>query len=228
VGLAEEEGGRAMNFTVVNVTQRSDEWKQARCGRLTSSCADILFKEGRKKGEPSYQRRDLVIRLALEQMTGRSQDEDGYQSAAMQRGVDREADARVAYEAATGALVREAGFLQHTVHMAGTSLDGYVGQFDGVVELKVPKSATHIHYLESKEIPGDYIAQIRHHVWVTGAQWADFVSFDDRLPAHLQLVILRVTRDQLAIDLYEQAVLTLLNEVESKVKALGALRPVAA
>ena len=217
-----------MNFTVVNVDQRSDEWKQARCGRLTSSCADILFKEGRKKGEPSYQRRDLVIRLALERMTGRSQDEDGFQSAAMQRGVEREVDARLAYEAATGSLVREAGFLQHTAHLAGTSLDGYVGDFDGIVELKCPKSATHIGYLESQKIPDDYFAQIRHHVWITGAQWADFVSFDDRLPEHLQLVIVRVTREQLAIDDYQKAALLLLKEVEAKVAALTNLRPVAA
>lgn len=217
-----------MTFQIVNVDQRSEDWFKARCGRLTSSVADVLFKEGKKKGEESYQRRDLRIRLALERITGRPQDEDTYVNAAMQRGIDREVDARLAYEAATGQLVREAGFLAHTAHLVGTSLDGYLGEFEGVVELKCPKSATHIGYLRNKALPPEYLNQIRHHVWVSGAAWADFVSFDDRLPEHLQLVIYRVTREQLDIPGYEKAALAFLAEVEAEAAALQALRPVVA
>lgn len=217
-----------MNFSIVDVAQRSPEWFAARCGRLTSSHADCLFKEGRKKGEESYLLRDLRIRLALERLTGRSQDDDAFQTDAMRRGIEREADARLAYEAATGHMVREAGFLSHVAHMVGTSLDGYVGEFDGVVELKCPKSTTHIGYLESKTIPADYLPQIRHHVWVTGAQWCDFVSFDDRLPEDLQLVIYRVSRAELDIPGYERIALAFLKSVEAKAEAIRNLRSVAA
>lgn len=216
-----------MSFTIVDFDQRSPEWLAARCGRLTSSYADCLFKEGKKKGEESVQRRDLRIRLALEQMTGVPQ-EDEYESDAMRRGREKEPDARLAYEAATGQLVREAGFLSHATLMVGTSLDGYLGDFEGIVELKCPKSATHIGYLKSKCVPNEYLSQIRHHVWVSGAQWADFVSFDDRLPEHLQLVVYRVTREQLDIPAYEQAVKAFLGEVAAEVEALNALRTVAA
>lgn len=217
-----------MNFTISNAAQRSPEWFAERAGRFTSSCADIIFKEGRKKGEESYERRDLRIRIALEILTGQPQEEDSFQSDAMRRGVEREADARLAYEAATGVLVEQAGFLARTDCRAGTSLDGYVDDFEGIVELKCPKSATHIGYLKAKEIPAKYIPQIQHHVWVTGAKWADFVSFDDRLPEHLQLVIYRVTREQLGIDAYEKAARAFLKEVEAEVEALKALRTVAA
>jgi hypothetical protein len=211
-------------FTIIDVPQRSPEWFSARAGRLTSSNADCLFKEGKKKGEESYQRRDLRIRLALERMTGQAQDDETHITAAMQRGIDREADARLAYEAEMGVLVEQSGFLAHASAMAGTSLDGHVDDFDGIVELKCPKSATHIGYLKSKEIPPEYLPQIRHHVWITGAQWADFVSFDDRLPEHLRLVMYRVTRAQLDIPGYEAAALAFLKDVDAEIAALSALR----
>jgi len=217
-----------MTVTIVNVEQRSPEWFAARAGRLTSSVADCLFKEGRKKGEESYLRRDLRIRLALERLTGMSQEDEGVVTAAMQRGREKEVEARLAYEAATGQLVREVGFVSHNVHLVGTSPDGYVGNFEGVIDFKCPKSATHIGYLKDKRIPDDYLPQLRHHVWVTGAQWADFVSFDDRLPEHLQLVIYRATRDALDIPGYERVALDFLATVEREMADLQALRTAAA
>lgn len=214
-----------MSFTIVNVDQRSEAWFAARLGRLTSSVADCLFKEGRSKGSESYQKRDLRIRLALERITGRPLEDDGRPTADMQRGIDREADARLAYEAATGQFVREAGFIAHNTYLVGTSPDGYVGDFEGVIDFKCPKSATHLGYLRSKQIPDEYLPQLRHHVWVTGAQWADFVSFDDRLPEPLQLVIYRATRDVLDIPGYEQAALKFLAEVEFEMLDIRKLLP---
>jgi len=214
-------------FSVIDAEQRSEAWFMARSARLTSSYAKALFAAGKGK-EEAVGRRDLRVRLAIERITGRPQEDDAFVNAAMQRGVDKEAEARLAYEAVTGTLVRQAGFLAMNDHMAGTSLDGYLGDFEGVVELKCPKSATHIGYLQSKGLPADYLHQIRHHVWVTGAQWADFVSFDDRLPEHLQLVIYRVTRAELDIPGYEATALAFLKEVEAQIHALNALRPVVA
>ena len=215
-------------FTVIDAPQRSNEWFAARCGRLTSSCADLLFKEGRKKGTESVQRRDLRIRLALERVTGVPMDDDDAKSKDMQRGIDREADARLAYEAACGVLVEQVGFISHNTLLVGSSPDGVADVtaegIEGIVELKCPKSATHIEYLRTKAIPDEYLAQIRHHVWVSGAQWCDFVSFDDRMPAHLQLVVYHVTREALELSAYEAAVHAFLKEVDAEVEALKALR----
>ena len=100
-------------FTVIDHDQRSAEWFTARSGRLTSSNVDAIFMQGRTKGSESVTKRDLRIRLALERMSGRSLDGDGFRNADMQYGVEREPDARLAYEAKTGKLIREAGFCAH-------------------------------------------------------------------------------------------------------------------
>jgi predicted phage-related endonuclease len=216
-----------VRFTVHDADQRSDAWHALRAPRLTSSYAKCLFAAGKGK-EENVGKRDLRMRLALARMTGRAQEEDGWQSDAMRRGVEQEGAARLAYEAATGQLVREAGFVALNDHMAGTSLDGYLGDFEGVVELKCPKSPTHVGYIKAPGIPSDYQHQIRHHLWVTGAKWCDFVSFDDRLPEHLQLVIYRVTREELDIPGYEKAAVAFLKEVDALIEELNALRPVVA
>jgi hypothetical protein len=55
---------------------------------------------------------------------------------------------------------------------------------------------------------------------VTGRQWCDFVSFDPRLPDGLELLIVRVNRDDKYIDMMENEVSTFLSEVDSKLEAL--------
>lgn len=178
-------------FIICEAEQRSPEWFAARLGRLTGSrAADMLATI--KNGEAAA-RRDYRAQLVVERLTGQPQ-EDGYVNAVMQRGIDLEPTAFAAYEAATGHLTRRTGFLAHTALMVGCSLDGDVDDFAGIVELKCPKSATHLKYLRSGGLPADHKPQILHNLWVTGAQWADFVSFDDRFPPPLQLFRVRVER----------------------------------
>lgn len=168
-----------------------------------------------KSGEAAA-RRDLRVRLVVEQLTGVSQ-EDTFVSKDMQRGIDREADAFAAYEAATGNLVHRVGFLAHDELAAGCSPDGQIGNYTGIVELKVPKSATHLRYLRAGGLPSDYVWQVQHNLWITGAQWCDFVSFDDRFPPSLRLFMVRVPRVQAEIDSYELIVRSFLTEVEKEV-----------
>lgn len=210
-----------MNFSIFEGEQRSPEWFAARCGRLTGSRAgDMLATIG--KGEAAA-RRDLRAQLVVERLTGQPQ-EDGYVNAVMQRGIDKEPEAFSAYEALSGHLVRRTGFLSHNALMLGCSLDGDVDDFTGIVELKCPKSATHIEYLKSAgKIPSRHVPQITHNLFVTGAQWCDFVSFDDRLPEGLQLVVMRVERDEAAIAAYEWAVSLFLSEVDKEVETVRAL-----
>jgi len=47
----------------------------------------------------------------------------------------------------------------------------------------------------------------------TGAKWCDFVSFDPRVPEDLQLLVVRVERDQEYIDSMEVEVKQFLSEV---------------
>lgn len=210
-------------FLHVDVTQRSPEWIAARLGRLTSTGAADVLAAPLKKGGESASRRNLRVRLALERLTGRSIERE-FVSPAMKTGIDREADAFAAYEAATGALLQRSGFLRHPELAAGTSLDGHVDDYAGVVELKSPQPATHLEYLRTDAIPADYRAQITHHLWITGAAWCDWVSYQPDFPSGLQLLIRRVRREDVDLTAYELAARLFLSEVEQEVSAIQALR----
>lgn len=208
------------NFVIVDAEQRTPVWYHARLGKLTGSVAGDMLATI-KSGEAAA-RRDLRIQLVTERLTGQPQD-DVFVNAAMQRGIDLEPAAFAAYEATTGHVAERTGFLAHVTHQAGCSLDGHVGDFDGIVEFKCPKSATHYRYLKAGVVPTDYVPQILHNLWVTGAGWCDFVSFDDRFPLELQLFRVRVERDEKQIADYTQKALAFLAEVATECEAVAAM-----
>jgi hypothetical protein len=200
------------NFTVLKVEQRTPEWYAARCGRLTASRAGDMMAKLKGRGEAAA-RRDLRLQLVCERLTGQSQD-DAFISKEMQRGTDLEGEARLAYEAQTGNLVRAVGFLSHNELLAGGSPDGVIGDFEGLVELKVPKSATHLRYLRARTLPVEHSAQIVALLWLSGANYCDFFSFDPRFPSSLRTFLVRVQRDEAALKSYELLVRMFLAEVE--------------
>jgi predicted phage-related endonuclease len=204
---------------VNDCVQRSPEWHQARVGLFTASRASDMMATV-KSGEAAA-RRDLRVQLVVERLTGRSAD-SGYVNADMQRGMDKEGDALAAYEALTGHLVRSVGFVAHDTLPVGCSPDGIIGEFEGVLEMKCPRSATHLGYLRSKTIPKEYLYQVTHALWITGAQWADFVSFDDRFPAHLQVFRVRVPRNETDIKAYEVMARAFLTEIDREMDTFQA------
>jgi predicted phage-related endonuclease len=208
-------------FLIIDAPQRSAEWFAARLGRLTGSVAKNMLATI-TKGEAAA-RRDLRIRLALERITGQPQDDDAFVNDAMQRGIDLEPHARMAYEARTGEMVIESGFLSMTDHLAGCSLDGHLGTFDTLVSIKCPKAATHFKYLRDRSFPEDYLPQMLHECWVTGARRYSFVSYDDRFPEPLRLFLHDrvVTEDE--VDAYATKALAFLDEVAREVADIAAL-----
>lgn len=214
-----------MNFLIIDAEQRSPEWFQARAGRLTGSKACCVT-DFLKSGKESAARRDYRLQLVCERLTGKPQEDgDGFVNAAMQRGIELEPAAFAAYEALTGALAVRTGFLAHTSLMAGCSLDGHVDGFQGIVEIKCPKSATHLGYWRGRgQCPEDHLPQITHNLWITGAAWCDFLSYDDRFPRDLQTFLVRVTREDVDIAGYEAAALTFLAEVDAEVAELKSRR----
>jgi len=196
--------------------QGSPEWFAARAGKVTASrVADVLSKV--KDGE-SAGRRNLKADLVVERLTG--QKTAGFTNTAMQWGIDTEPQARAAYEAATGNFVNEVAFVDHpTIVNFGCSPDGYVND-DGIVEIKCPSSHVHLEYIEADTPPKKYFIQMQAQMAVTGRQWCDFVSFDPRLPDGLQLLIVRVNRDDKFIELMEDEIQQFLAEVDEKVALL--------
>lgn len=208
------------NFTVIDAEQRSDAWFQARLGRLTGSVAkDMLavIKSGEAAG-----RRNLRLRLVLERITNRSQEND-FVSPAMQTGIDREADAFAAFEALTGDVVQRSGFLAHTSLMCGCSLDGHVGNFDKLLSIKCRQPAAHYDFLKSGKIPGDALAQMRHELFVTGATAHDYFSWNPDFPDALQARVVTLLAKDADLGEYEAAALKFLQEVTTEVNALRTL-----
>ena len=202
------------------VAQRSPEWHLLRAGRVNGSTAkDVLARIA--KGEAAA-RRDLRVQLALETVLGTSCEDSTYINADMQRGIDLEAEARAAYEMQTGHIVRECGYLSSTTSHIGLSPDGVIGDFEGLVEIKVPRSATHWGYIEAGGT-GLHQAQLTHALLLChDVPWIDFVSYDSRFPPALQLVVTHVTRDMLKLDDYSVALEQFLIEVESTAAAITA------
>jgi len=210
-----------MTFTVIDAPQRSPEWFAARLGRLTSSrAADMMAT--RKDKKESADRKNLRVQLALERLTGRPCERD-YQSGDMQYGVVTEPEAYAVYEAMTGQLLQRSGFLAHNELMAGASLDGHVGDYEGIVEIKCPLPATHMEYLKTGAVPSDYLWQVIHSLWITGAEWCDWMSYAKEFPEHLQAKFVRVKRTDVDIAAYELAVRLFLSEVDKEVEAVAGL-----
>ena len=203
--------------------QGSDGWLLDRCGKVTGSKAfDMLAKTAKK--EWSAKRADYKFELAIEVLTGMPAAIE-YVSKEMQWGIDQEPFARMAYEEKSGNVAIQSGFMYLPDVDAGCSVDGLFVEDGrtGVLEAKCPKSTTHIRYLEAGVVPDQYRPQCLHNVWVTGAAFADFVSFDPRFPEDLQLFICRYTPTAEELADHEKAVLQFLAERDDLVAQLKRL-----
>lgn len=174
--------------------QRSSEWFAARLGCVTASRVKDVMASG-KGGAPSASRKNYMMELLCERLTGRQGGMDLSRNAAVQRGVELEPFACMAYEADKGLIVVETGLVMHpSISRFGASPDGLVDD-DGVLEIKCPNTATHIATMQSERHDPAYEWQMLAQMACTNRDWADFVSYDDRLPESLQYVCHRYERD---------------------------------
>lgn len=196
--------------------QRTPEWYAARLGKVGASrIADVM---ARTKTGFSASRTNYMAELVCERLTGVPT--DGYVNGAMQWGIDTEPAAKAAYTFIADMTIEDVGFVEHpSIQMAGASPDGFVG-LDGLIECKCPNSATHIETLLEGVIDKKYLLQMQFQMACTGRAWCDFVSFDPRLPAEMQLWVKRVNRDDTLIKEIESEVCDFLASVEAKVEAL--------
>lgn len=198
--------------------QGSAAWKAERCGKVTASkLSDLMAKT---KTGPGASRADYLAMLVAERLTGNPA--EGYTNAAMAWGTEHEGEARMAYGAKAGYFVEQVGFMPHpTIPMSGASPDGLCDD-DGMVEIKCPKTATHIETLRGAPIDRKYVLQMQWQMACTGRQWCDFCSYDPRLPDTMRLFIKRVPRDDALIATMEAEVRVFLQEVDQTVADLKA------
>jgi len=199
--------------------QRSDEWFQARVGKVTASrICDVVATI--KSGEATV-RRNYRRELVLERYSGIPQ-ESGYTSFAMQQGIAKEAMARDTYAFHKGLAIEEVGFIVHpTIALAGASPDGWVGK-DGIVEIKAPEANAMWEMLVGSVLDKKYRDQVTWQLaCCPDRKWADIVFYREGLP----LEIVHVERDDQAIGELEQAVRNFLAEVESEYQMLCKRHP---
>lgn len=206
-----------------NVIQGSPEWFAQRLGKVTASrLVDVLAKV---RSREAASRAGYRAELVAERLTGKQQ--EGFTNAAMKWGTECEPLARAAYEAEFGLLVEEVGMIPHpAIAMAGASPDGLVS-IDGLIEIKCPETKSHIDTMLSGEAPAKYIPQMQWQMACTGRAWVDFVSFDPRMPADMQMFVRRVLRDDNLIREYEAEVIRFLAEVDETVSRLKAMKAAA-
>lgn len=201
----------------LELVQGTDEWRSARCGSLGASrVADAI---ARTKSGWGASRANLMAELLSERLTGVPA--ETYINAAMQRGTEKEPDARAAYEFRFNCDVQQVGLVRHPkIAGAHASPDGLVAD-TGMIEIKCPNTATHLETLLGGSIAGKYVTQAQWQMaCCPERQWVDWVSFDDRLPETMVMFVQRIRRnDEMIADL-ERQVSEFLSELTEKERRL--------
>jgi len=204
--------------------QGTEGWFADRLGKVTASrLADVLAKT---KTSYSASRNNYMTQLVLETVTQTRA--ESYTNFSMAWGTEQEPFARAAYEAKTGQMVEEVGFLPHpTISLAGASPDGLVGD-DGMVEIKCPSTSTALECWLTQSQGGNpvdskYFAQMQWQMRCADRSWCDYVVFDPRMPAKAQLFVTRVMRDDAWLTVAEEEVTKFLAEMQTKVETLKSI-----
>jgi hypothetical protein len=193
---------------VIDCVQGTYEWFAARLGIPTASRIGTLVTAGGKVSTGAG-RRTYALELVAERITG--QVAIPFQTDAMERGHLMEQAAREWYKKNVGD-VQEVGFVMHDVLNAGCSPDGVV-MVAGGIEVKCPLIKHYIDILETGEIPKDWLWQIHDCMYITGANWWDFVLYTDVEP--FGGWVKRVERDERAINVIDEALHDFCAEVDA-------------
>lgn len=200
------------------IEQGSPEWLEARVGMVTASRAgDVIamLKNGKgEKAERANYRGELISEILTGQPYPRRVTPE------MQWGIDHEEFARTAYEIQNDVLVDKCGFVIHpALDRFGVSPDGLVGE-DGLIQIKCPTTITHLAWLRAGTVPIEHMPQMLAEMSCTQRRWCDFVSYDPRLPEHLQLFVRRFARDPKLISVLEREVENFNQQIDEQIAAL--------
>lgn len=214
-------------MNIIDCTQGSAEWLEARKGRVTASrVADAIsfLKRGEKQGQESAARAAYKAEIVAEILSGTCSDH--YVSPWMERGTALEPIARVAYEMRRDVMVEQVGFVVHpSIDRAGCSPDGIVPGVRGV-EFKCPKIETHLDYMLAGVLPKEYEPQVMFNLacFPEMPEW-DFISFCPELPERHRMFCVPVKRDERRIAEIEAGACMFLKEVDELIERLNTLNP---
>lgn len=190
-----------MSETLLEIPrQNTPEWHRARAGKVTASNFCKLTRDRAGKGWGD-QAKTYAFQLVGERL--RLDDPDWKPPKplsvyAIDYGNENEPFARASYIWLTSRNVAEYGFMDHpAVKNVGASLDGVVVDENGTIEIKCPETTKeHVRTMYTKAVPNKYRAQVQGGLWISGRDWCDFISFDNRIADHLTTCIVRSERDE--------------------------------
>lgn len=149
------------HFTIVELQQGTDEWREWRHKGIGASDAPAIMGENRFKSSTE---------LLLEK---RGPTRDFGQNEAMSLGTQFEPEARQRYIARTGKNVKPACLQSTRYNWLRASLDGFTADGDTVVEIKCGRSV-YRRVSQSGSVPDYYYGQLQHILAVTGLESLDF------------------------------------------------------
>lgn len=159
-----------------NFDQRTDEWYQIRLGKLTGSDFHTFLGNGETK-------KNKLLQKAAEKITGKS-DEEHFVTEDIQRGIDLEDEAILAYEMTSGNNVDKVGFIEENEYV-GCSPDGLVGD-DGIIEVKCPKQSVFLKQVIDQKIKPEYYTQIQFNLLISGRKWCDYIAYNKNFPLFIK------------------------------------------
>jgi putative phage-type endonuclease len=208
---------------LIDCEQGSAEWFQVRCGRITASrIIDVMAV--RKDKKEAAARIDYRFDLMAERLTG--QVEDNFVSREMLWGKEVELEARSIYERETDTFAEQIGFAIHSsMDYSGASADSLI-DINGGLEIKSPKTTTHLEWMIGGIVPEEYRPQIYWNMACYEREWWDFMSFDPRIKdERLRSFIRRLYWSENEICKIEAEVSRFNDEIETALESLHKAKP---
>ena len=196
------------------IKQGTIEWFNQRVGSVTASqIANVVAKT---KTGTSEKRKRYLYEIVAERLTGKSVDVPV--TAAMQRGIDLEPDARlIVAKTLKDFEIHEAEYYKHpTIKYAGASPDGLIGKF-GLLEIKAMGQIHHSRQLAepNKILNKDHELQMLwQQACLPERMFSLYVCYNPDFPVKQQLYVQKIHRDNKRIRELEVAVEDFLDEVE--------------
>lgn len=179
----------------------TEEWKEARLGRFTASCASFLIKQPntkaeREAGELAKTTKSYIVQQVAEEDTGFS---THFSTPSTDWGKMQEAKCLAYLEEVYKVKIEPAAFVPYGDH-AGATPDGFI--LDGQVQIKNPDAPeNHYKYLlirnqaALKKMYPDAYWQIQYELMCTGRPWSLFASFCEYANERLKLKTLLIKPD---------------------------------
>lgn len=172
-----------------SIFETKDDWGKFRNGLFTASEIHRLLAEPKNKSELISQGAKTYVLETVANLLAPS--EPNYYSQAMDHGNETEPQAVMAFADKYGLDINANDFIYTSTggfvffHDDEKGLGGTPDIIisDAIVEIKCPKSSTHLEYLMLKdftEIPKAYYAQMQLNMYLTNRDMGFFLSFDDR------------------------------------------------